>query len=108
MVLAQAESSYSHNRGFETIYANDDEKKTAEIELESQFGISGEIIEEGEDEDNEDQDYGQHCEDEIEQLLDRICADEIIDKIKADVEDFENFKTSVIQKECIWCLKESC
>ena len=52
MVLAQAESSYSHNRGFETIYANDDEKKTAEIELESQVVIGGEIIEEGE--------YGDH------------------------------------------------
>ena len=46
--------------------------------MESQFGISGEIIEEGEDEDNEDQDYGYHCEDEIEQLLDKIYADKII------------------------------
>ena len=41
-----------------SVSENADSKETAEIELESQFGISGEIIEEGEDEDNEDQDYG--------------------------------------------------
>ena len=56
--ITQAESEYAHNRKLEIIAENSDSKETADIELESQFGISGEIIEEGEDEDNEDQDYG--------------------------------------------------
>ena len=89
MVLAQAESSYSHNRGFETIYANDDEKKTAEIELESQVVIGGEIIEEGEYGDHQDQDQYEHCEDENDQLLDGMCPAETIDEIQARVNDFE-------------------
>ena len=59
--------------------------------MESQVGISGDNIEEGEDEDNEDQDQDENCEDEIEQLLDGMCADEIIDEMQARVDDFVNF-----------------
>ena len=78
MALAQAESSYTHNRGLETNAENADAKETAEVELEGQVGLGGESIEEGEHEDNEDQDEDDHCEDEIDQLLDGTCADEII------------------------------
>ena len=81
MSLAQAESAYAHNRGFETIDANDDTKEMAEVELESQVGVGGERIEEGEDEYHKDQDEDKHCEYEIEQLLYGICADEIIDEM---------------------------
>ena len=80
MALAQVESAYAHNRGLEIVAANDDAKEMAEVELESQVGIGGEIIEEGEVEDHNDQDEYEHYEDEIEQLLDGMCADEIIDK----------------------------
>ena len=74
-------------------------KKTAEVELESQVRISGESIEEGEDEDNEDQDEDELCEDEIEKLLDGICADKIIDEMQARVDDFGQILKSVILKE---------
>ena len=72
-------------------------KKTAEVELESQVRISGESIEEGEDEDNEDQDEDELCEDEIEKLLDGICADKIIDEMQARVDDFGQILKSVFK-----------
>ena len=58
------------------------------VELESQVGIGGNSIEEGEDEDNEDQDEDEHYEDEIEQLLDGMYADELIDEMQARVGGF--------------------
>ena len=45
MSLVPEESSYAHNRGLETIFKTSDAKETAEVELESQVGISGESIE---------------------------------------------------------------
>ena len=43
--------------------------------MEGQVGISDESIEGGEEEGHEDQDEDEHCEDEIENLLDGMCAD---------------------------------
>ena len=71
----QEESTYAHNRGLENIYSNANVKETAEVELEIPVGIFGEIIEEDEDEDHEHQDEDKNCEDEIEKLLNRMCAD---------------------------------
>ena len=56
--------------------------------MEIQVVIGGDSIEEGEDEDYEYQDEDEHCKDEIEQLLDGMCADEIIDEIQARVDNF--------------------
>ena len=79
MAFSQAKYLYAHNRGLETFAENSDAKETAEVELESQVGISGEIIEESEYEDHKDQDEDGHCEDEIDQLLDGMSPAETID-----------------------------
>ena len=48
--------------------------------MESRVEIIGESIEKGEDEYHKDSDEDEHCEDEIEQLLDGMCSDQIIDE----------------------------
>ena len=75
--------------------------------MESQVGIGGEVIEEGEDEDHGDQDKDENCEDEIEHLLDGRCDDEIIDEIQARVDNFGKMLTSIIQKESFGDSKKS-
>ena len=75
--------------------------------MESQVGIGGEVIEEGEDKDHGDQDKDENCEDEIEHLLDGRCDDEIIDEIQARVDNFGKMLTSIIQKESFGDSKKS-
>ena len=67
--------------------------------MESQVRISGGSIEEGEHEYHEYLYEDEHCEDEIEHLLDGMCDNQIVDEMQARVEDFGQILTSIIQKE---------